>query len=79
MKQRPSEQTIADVAMIARNGIDRINELERERNKLRDLCDNMFATLTAALLVAPHDSAVRAILESTVAELQPRWLRKEKA
>lgn len=34
---RPSDQTIQDVALIARNGIDRAIELERERDALTDI------------------------------------------
>lgn len=56
-----SEQSIQDVAMIARNGIDRIIELERENaslqaevERLRELSDEMFSAMTAALLLAPH-------------------------
>lgn len=54
------EQTIQDVAMIARNGIDRIIELERDKaslqaevTRLRELSDEMFATIVAALSLAP--------------------------
>lgn len=32
----PTEQAIQDVAMIARNGIDRVIELERENNRLTE-------------------------------------------
>lgn len=32
----PTEQSIQDVAMIARNGIDRVIELERENKRLTD-------------------------------------------
>jgi len=59
----PSEQAIQDVAMIARNGIDRIIELARENvslqaevSRLRSLSDERFSAMTAALLLAPHSS-----------------------
>lgn len=75
-----TEQTIQDVAMIARNGIDRVIELERENKRLaealananeqaerferewylrgdeierlQEVSDEMFAAMTAALLLA---------------------------
>ena len=35
-----TEQTIQDVAMIARNGIDRVIELERENKRLAEALAN---------------------------------------
>ena len=49
-----TEQAIQDVAMIARNGIDRVIDLEREHadlqakvERLRELSDEMFAGMAA--------------------------------
>jgi len=57
----PTEQAIQDVAMIARNGIDRVIELERENaslqaevKRLRELSDEMFSAMIAALLIRPE-------------------------
>ena len=36
-----TEQAIQDVAMIARNGIDRVIELEREVERLREWLDQL--------------------------------------
>lgn len=78
MKQKPSDAAIEGVVTIARNGIARINELKREVQHLRALSDDMFASLVAALSLAPHDSTVRSMLETEIDKLRPRWLRKEK-
>lgn len=74
-----SEQSIQDVAMIARNGIDRIIELERENaslqaevERLRELSDEMFSAMTAALLLAPHSSGAYSILDEAIKSVQPR-------
>jgi hypothetical protein len=78
-----SEQTIQDVAMIARNGIDRIIELERENaslqaevGRLRELSDEMFSAMTAALLLAPHSSGAYSVLDDAVKSLQLKWIRR---
>ena len=44
-----TEQTIQDVAMIARNGIDRVIELERENKRLAEALANANEDLKAAL------------------------------
>jgi len=56
-----TKQAIQDVAMIARNGIDRVIALERDKailqaevSRLRELSDEMFATMVAALSLAPQ-------------------------
>jgi hypothetical protein len=99
-----SEQAIQDVAMIARNGVDRIIELERENKRLteallkantqaehferkwylrgdeiehlRELSDEMFSAMTAALLLAPHSSGAYSILDEALKSLQPKWIRR---
>lgn len=77
-------QAAKDVAMIARNGIDRVIELERkntalahEVDQLRGLADDLFATLTAALSLAPQQSDVYRLLDESVKKQQPRWLRQQ--
>ena len=98
------EQAIQDVAMIARNGIDRVIELERENKRLteallkvnaqaehferewylrgdeierlRELSDEMFSTITAALLLAPHSSGAYSLLNDAVKNLQLNWIRR---
>lgn len=76
------EQTIQDVAMIARNGIDRVIELERDKAslqaevfRLRELSDEMFSAMTAALLLAPHNSGAYSVLDDAIKRLQPKWIR----
>ena len=77
-----TEQTIQDVAMIARNGIDRVIELERDKarlqaevTRLRELSDEMFSAMTAALLLAPHNSGAYSVLDDAIKRLQPKWIR----
>jgi len=77
------EQTIQDVAMIARHGIDLVIELERENaslqaevGRLRELSDGMFSAMTAALLLAPHSSGAYSVLDDAVKTLQPQWIRR---
>ena len=71
-----TEQTIQDVAMIARNGIDRVIELERDKarlqaevTRLRELSDEMFATIVAALSLAPQDCGAYGVLDEAVREM----------
>ena len=78
-----TEQTIQDVAMIARNGIDRVIELDRENanlrsevGRLRELSDEMFSAMTAALLLAPHSSGAYGVLDAAIKSLQPKWIRR---
>ena len=91
-----TEQTIQDVAMIARNGIDRVIELERENKRLaealananeqaerferewylrgdeierlQEVSDEMFAAMTAALLLALHSSGAYGVLVAATAQ-----------
>ena len=98
-----TEQAIQDVAMIARNGIDRVIELERENKRLteallkanaqaehferewylrgdeierlRELSDEMFSTITAAMLLTPHECGAYGVLEEAIKSLQPKWIR----
>jgi hypothetical protein len=79
----PTEQAIQDVAMIARNGIDRVIELERanaslqaEVKHLRELSDEMFSAMTAAILLAPHSSGAYGVLDGAIKSIQPRWIRR---
>lgn len=79
----PTKQAIQDVAMIARNGIDRVIELERENaslqsevGRLRELSDEMFSAMTAALLLAPHSSGAYGVLNEAVKNLQQKWIRR---
>ena len=78
-----TEPAILDVAMIARNGIDRIIELESENanlrsevGRLRELSDEMFSAMTAALLLAPHSSGAYEVLDTAIKSLQPKWIRR---
>lgn len=99
----PTERGVQDVAMIARNGIDRVIELERENKRLteallkansqaehferewylrgdeierlRELSDEMFAAMTAALLLAPHNCGAYSVLDDAIKGLQPKWIR----
>lgn len=78
-----TKQAIQDVAMIARNGIDRVIELERENahlqaevGRLREISDEMFSAMTAALLLAPHSSGAYSVLDDAVKSLQPKWIRR---
>jgi hypothetical protein len=103
----PTEQAIQDVAMIARNGIDRVIELERENKRLteallkanaqtehferewylrgdeierlRELSDEMFSAMTAALLLAPPSSGAYSVLDKAIKSVQPRWIRRAAA
>lgn len=77
MKQRPSDAAIEGVVTIARNGIDRIRDLERDKKRLEQLTDDLFSTLLAALSVAEHGSTAYRMLDKAVAEFRPRWIRKE--
>ena len=77
-----TEQAIQDVAMIARNGIDRIIELESENanlrsevGRLRELSDEMFSAMTAALLLATHSNGAYEVLDTVIKGLQPKWIR----
>jgi hypothetical protein len=77
-----SKQAVLDVAMIARNGIDRIIELERENaslqaevRHLRELSDEIFSAMTADLLLAPNSSGAYGVLDRTIKSIQPRWIR----
>lgn len=77
----PTKQAIQDVAMIARNGIDRVIELERENaslqaevGRLRELSDELFSAMTAALMLAPHSSGAYSVLDNAVKSLQPKWI-----
>ncbi len=78
-----TEQTIQDVATIARNGIDRVIKLERENASLRaevdrlhELSDEMFSAITAALLLAPHSSGAYGVLDEAIKSIQPKWIRR---
>lgn len=101
----PTEQAIQDVAMIARNGIDRVIELESENKRLTEclakanaqaehferewylrgdeierlesLCDEMFANMTAALMLAPHSSGAYKLLDNAIKVIQPKWIRSD--
>ena len=93
-----TEQAIQDVAMIARNGIDRVIELERENKRLtecllkansqaehferewylrgdeverlRKLSDEMYSTITAAMLLTPHECGAYGVLETAIVDLK---------
>jgi len=101
-----SEQAVQDVAMIARNGIDRVIELERENKRLtecllkanaqaehferewylrgdeierlRELSDEMFSAMTAAMLLTPNSCGAYSVLEESIKSLQPKWIRPAK-
>lgn len=49
-----------------------------EIERLQALSDEMYATITAALMLAPHASGAYKLLDKAAKELQPRWIRKEK-
>ena len=77
-----SEQTIQDVAMIARHGIDRVIGLERDNAKLqaevtrlRELSDEMSATMVAALSLAPRSCGAYGVLDEAIKSLQPKVIR----
>ena len=77
-----TEQAIQDVAMIARNWIDRVIELERDKarlqaevTRLRELSDEMFATIVAALSLAPQDCGAYGVLDEAIKNLQPKVIR----
>lgn len=77
-----TEQAIQDVAMIARNGIDRIIALERDKanlqaqvSRLQELSDEMFATIVAALSLAPQDCGAYGVLDDAIKSLQPKVIR----
>lgn len=98
-----TEQAIQDVAMIARNGIDRVIDLERENKRLaevlananeqaerferewylrgdeierlQEVSDEMFAAMTAALLLAPHSSGAYGVLNEAIKNIRPKWIR----
>lgn len=77
-----TEQAIQDVAMIARNGIDRVIELERdiaslqaEVTRLQELSDEMFATMVAALSLTPQGCGAYGVLDDAIKNLQPKWIR----
>lgn len=83
MTNEELEKQVGMVAMIARNGIDRVIELERENaslqaevGQLRELSDEMFSAMTAALLLAPHSSGAYSVLDDAVKSLQPKWIRR---
>lgn len=76
----------ADVALLCEMALDAAMELDRinqrhktEISKLHELADEMFATLTAALFLAPHNSPVRAALDEAVENIRPKWLRPSSA
>jgi hypothetical protein len=82
----PTEQAIQDVAMIARNGIDRVIELERENaslqaevKRLSELSDEMFSAMIAALMLAPHSNGAYSVLDKAIKSVQPRWIRRAAA
>lgn len=77
-----TKQAIQDVAMIARNGIDRVIELERDKaslqaevTRLRELSDEMFATMVAALSLAPLGCGAYGVLDEAIKSLQPKVIR----
>lgn len=77
-----TKQAIQDVAIIARNGIDRIIALERDKanlqaevSRLREVSDEMFATIVAALSLAPQDSGAYGVLDEAIKGLQPKVIR----
>lgn len=70
---RPSDQTIQDVALIARNGIDRIIELERENERLRALCDDLFSDIVAASSLVPQDCGAYELLQKVIRHRRDRW------
>ncbi len=68
-----TEQAIHDVVMIARNGIDRVIELERDKaslqaevTRLQELSDELFSAIVAALSIAPQDSVVYGVLDDAI-------------
>lgn len=78
-----TKQAIQDVAMIARNGIDRVTDLERDKvslqaevSRLRELSDEMFATIVAALSLAPQDSGAYGVPDEAIKSLQPKVIRR---
>ena len=77
-----TEQAIQDVARIARNGIDRVIDLERDKaslqaevSRLRELADEMFATIVAALSLAPQGCGAYGVLDEAIKSLQPKVIR----
>lgn len=48
-----------------------------EIERLEALCDEMFATMTSALMFTPHSSGAYPLLEKTIKEIQPKWIRKD--
>lgn len=49
--------------------------LQAEIGQLRELSDEMFSAMTAALLLAPHSSGAYSVLDDAVKSLQPKWIR----
>lgn len=62
--------------------LERVIELERNKarleaevTRLRALSDEMFATMVAALSLAPHGSGAYDVLDRAIRDLQPKWIR----
>jgi hypothetical protein len=47
-----------------------------EIERLQALSDEMYATITATLMLAPHASGAYKLLDKAVKSLQPRWIRQ---
>lgn len=77
-----TKQAIQDVAMIAHNGINRVIALGRDKanlqaevSRLQELSNEMFATIVAALSLAPQDCGAYGVLDGAIKSLQPKVIR----
>ena len=46
-----------------------------EIERLQEVSDEMFAAMTAALLLAPHSSGAYGVLNEAIKNIQPKWIR----
>jgi 5-formyltetrahydrofolate cyclo-ligase len=49
--------------------------LQAEVTRLRELSDEMFATMVAALSLTPQDCGAYGVLDDAIKNLQPKWIR----
>ena len=47
-----------------------------EIERLQARCDEMFSTMTSALMLTPHSSGAYPLLDKAIKEIQPKWIRK---
>lgn len=65
----------ADIGKAIDAVLDDYAALQAEVERLRELSDEAFATIVAALSLAPQDCGAHGVLDDAIKNLQPKWIR----